>query len=331
MRKLTVIIPVYNGADYIGRCLDSLNRQTFRDFVVAVFNDGSKDNSAEVIRAYAREHPELPLELTEQENRGVAETRNAGIERCETPWIAFMDQDDEAEPDYLATYMKAAEETDADIVCGGYRRVDPETGKVLRTVSLCQDPWSKFVVVSPWAHLYRTAFLQENRIRFLTTPIGEDVYFTLTAYSHTDKVTVIPDSGYRWMDNPKSHSNSRQRAVSREIDPFILLDALDRDLPVAGCIPREYLEYYLYRYVIWYILFTGRRTPRAVLTEQYRRLEAWLSARFPRFWRNRLISPFRPKGEPFSIRLPVWGFNLLYRLRLDKAFLALLSVGNGKQ
>ena len=267
------------------------------------------------------------MELISQENRGVAETRNSAIERCETPYIAFMDQDDALDPDYLENYVRAIEETGADIVCGGYRRMDPESGKVLRVVRLNQDPWAKFVVVSPWAHLYRTSFLQENPVRFLKTPIGEDVYFTLMAYSHTEKITVIPDTGYQWIDNPKSHSNSNQRAVSDGIDPFILLDALHRDLPERGFIPRKYLEYYLYRYIIWYVMFTVRRTPRSMILKQYGRLTDWLSVRFPRFSRNRMISLFRPKGEPLSVRLPVWGFNLLYRLRLDKPLLSILSAG----
>lgn len=326
--KVTVVVPVYNGADYIIRCLESLRKQTFQDFTVLLVNDGSKDRSAEVIQGYVREHPEMSLELISQENKGVAETRNRSIECCKTSYMAFMDQDDVLDPDYLENYVRAIEETGADIVCGGYRRVDPERGKVIRIVQLNQEPWAKFVVVSPWAHLYRASFLQGNPIRFLKTPIGEDVYFTLMAYSYTEKITVIPDTEYQWIDNPKSHSNSNQRAVSKEIDPFILLDALDRDLPVPGCIPREFLEYYLYRYVIWYVMFTVRRTTRNVMLEQYGRLTDWLSARFPGFSRNRMISLYRPKGEPFSVRLSVWGFNLLYRLKLDKAFLSLLSAGN---
>lgn len=211
--KLTVIIPVYNGQDDILRCLESLRKQTFRDFTVLLFNDGSVDCSAEVIREYAKKHPEFPMTLIDQENCGVANTRNRGIECCETPFIAFMDQDDELSLDYLETYLKKIEKTEADIICGGYQRVHPETGKVLRVEKLSEDPWSKFVVVSPWAHLYRTAFLKENPVRFLNTSIGEDVYFTLMAYAYSDKVVTIDDTGYKWLDirNPIPTAISEKR------------------------------------------------------------------------------------------------------------------------
>lgn len=323
--KLTVIIPVYNGREYIVRCLESLNAQTYRNFKVILINDGSTDDSSEVIQQYIADHPEISLEMIEQENRGVAETRNAGIRECDSDYIAFMDQDDEIAPEYFQNYVEAMETSEADIVCGGYQRVDPVSGIVSRTVQLRPDPWSKFVVTAPWAHLYRTSFLKENPVRFLKTSIGEDIYFSLMAYAYTDRVTILTDIGYKWIDNPKSHSNSNQRKVQDRIDPFILLDAIDRDLPEPCRISREHLEYFLYRYIIWYLLFVVRSTPRRVVLEQYNRMILWISERYPRFSHNHFISLFRPVGEPFSIRFAVWGFNMLYRLRLAPAFLSAFS------
>lgn len=159
--KLTVIIPVYNGREQIRRCLESLERQSFQDFRVLIVDDGSTDGTDQVIREYAAEHLQNRIELIRQENQGAAPARNEGISRTETLYLTFMDQDDYAEDEYLETYMAAMEKTGADIVCGGYRRVNPETGKVLRTVRPGEDDWAKYVVVAPWAHLYRTAFLKE--------------------------------------------------------------------------------------------------------------------------------------------------------------------------
>ena len=273
-----------------------------------------------MIRGYLADHPDISVMLVEQENQGVAETRNRGIMRTETPYTAFMDQDDEIDPDYLAAYVEAMESSGADIVCGGYRRVSPETGKVSRTVRLNEDPWSRFVVTAPWAHLYRTSFLQEHKVRFLKTAIGEDIFFTLTAYAHTDRVATIQNTGYRWIDNPQSHSNKNQKTAQQSIDPFVLLDALDRELPSPNMIPEQYMEYFLYRYAVWYLLFTVRRTPKSVVESQYERLMAWLKARYPDFHQNPLISLFRPAGEPFSIRLSVWGFNVMEKLHLSRLF-----------
>lgn len=325
--KLTVIIPVYNGRGTIRGCLESLEKQTFREFGVLAVDDGSTDGTEEVIRAFAQEHPEMRIEVIRQENQGAAMARNEGIRRTETPYLTLMDQDDYIEPDYLETYMAAMEESGADIVCGGYKRVHPETGRVLRTVRPGKDDWAKYVVVAPWAHLYRTEFLQEHGIRFLKTRIGEDIYFTLTAYAHTEKIVTIPYDGYCWADNPDSVSNSKQKQMQREVDPLVLLNALWDGLPEKHCLRQESLEYFLYRYIVWYLLFTVRHTPKETVEEQYHRLMNWLGERCPGFAKNKMISLTGPAGEPFGIRLSVWGFTVLYRCGLALPALKLFAGG----
>lgn len=323
--KLTVIIPVYNGSQHIIRCLESVFHQTFQDFQVLCFDDGSQDHSAEVIRQYAEEYPEYRLTLIRQENKGVAETRNEGIKRADTEYTAFIDQDDYIDRTYFEEYIRAMEDSRADIVCGGYVRYDTERHRVLRKVSLKEDEWAPFVVSAPWAHLYRTSFLQSNNIRYLKTAIGEDVYFSLMAYAHTDKIRTIPNTGYYWVDNPKSHSNSNQKQIRKEIDPFILLNALRRDLPETNRIRPELLQYYIYRYIVWYLLFTVRNTPAKTIEEQYGKLIQWLKDYYPGFDRNKLISLCGPVGEPFGIRLSVWGFTRMYRIGLMPGALTLLA------
>ena len=228
---LTVVIPVYNGKNSIVRCLDSLAAQTYRDYKILIINDGSSDDSADVVSAYIQTHPDIAITLVSRTNCGVAMTRNFGIEQTETPYITFVDQDDFVAPGYLQTYVTAIQDANADIVCGGYQRYDAQRRKAIRVVSLTSDPWAKFVVPTPWAHIYRTAFLKENNIRFLKTSIGEDVYFSLLAYAHTDCIVTIPDVSYYWVDNPFSVSNSRQKRVNKQVNPFALLDALASDLP----------------------------------------------------------------------------------------------------
>lgn len=323
--NLTVIIPVYNGRMNIERCLDSIINQTYQSFQVLLFDDGSRDESAALIEQYILNHPENRLSLIRQDNIGAAETRNRGINAANTEYIAFLDQDDFIAPTYFETYVAAMEQNNADIVCGGYKRFNIEKQKALRVVSLHDDPWDKFVVVAPWAHLYRTAFLKKHNVRFLKTGIGEDVYFSLIAYANAEKVVTIPDTGYYWVDNPVSVSNSRQKMVNKQADPFVLLNALSEDMPKKSKIPEEYIEYYLYRYIVWYLLFTIRRTPKSILIPQCQSLLQWLGERYPNFIRNPLISLTRPKGEPFSIRISVWGFTMLYKAHLVLPFLKLLA------
>lgn len=318
--KVTVIIPVYNGEKRIIRCLDSLISQTYKDIKVLLINDGSKDRSEEVIRDYIAKKELTNVELISHSNRGVSLTRNRGIELANSEYVAFIDQDDYVFADYFERFVEAAEKNHADIVCGGYQRVS-EAGKVLRVVKLENHPWAKFVVVAPWAHIYRTSFLKEHNIGFLKTGIGEDVYFSLMAYSYTDRIVTVDYCGYCWVNNVESVSNSKQKTVNANANPFVLLDALDRDIPKDNHIPREWMEYYLYRYIVWYLVFTVRDTPKEVLSEQYDKLFDWLRARYPAFYKNRNISLLGPKGEPMMIRVCVVLSKILYRLGILRPIL----------
>ena len=89
----TIIIPIYNTADYLPQCLDSLLSQTVRSFRVIMVDDGSTDGSGEAAREYARRFPEMFTLLT-QENRGQGAARNLALRQVDTPYVAFLDSDD---------------------------------------------------------------------------------------------------------------------------------------------------------------------------------------------------------------------------------------------
>lgn len=355
-RKLSIIVPIYNGEKRIQRCIESILHQTYSNLELILIDDGSSDSSYEIAEAAIRPEKEAGREivLLRQENRGVADTRNYGISLAAGEYVTFIDQDDYILPDYCERYMRAAgqyaanmgkrnalvpkrsnghyagqkeEEPEkrhgADIVIGGFRRITDD-GKVTRTVSLAPEEWSKFVVTAPWAHIYRTAFLRENEIKFLSTGIGEDIYFNLCAYACTERVAIIGDTSYRWVNNPVSVSNSRQNTINEGSNPLILLQALKKRLPKENKIGREYEEYYFMRYIVWYFFFTIKGSPKKDVAIMYGRMMKWLRKYYPGYRKNPNIPLSRPKGDPFSIRAIVWLFYRLERVGLmPKAFLFL--------
>jgi len=102
MPEFSVIIPLYNKGPYIVRTLNSVLAQTFQDFEVIVVDDGSTDDGADVVKAFY--HPKI--RLIQQENKGVSIARNCGIKYSRAQLIAFLDADDEWQPDYLETIFK---------------------------------------------------------------------------------------------------------------------------------------------------------------------------------------------------------------------------------
>ncbi|MBU5615232.1 glycosyltransferase family 2 protein [Geomonas azotofigens] len=90
----SVVIPAYNSAPFIAKALDSVRAQTLADYEVVITNDGSKDDTVQVIEDYARCHPGFPLRLASQNNKGIGGARNNGIFRATGRFIAFLDADD---------------------------------------------------------------------------------------------------------------------------------------------------------------------------------------------------------------------------------------------
>lgn len=115
--KVTVIIPVYNMEQYLAECLDSVITQSLRDIEIICINDGSKDNSITILRAY--ESRDNRIKIIDQENKGVATARNIGIKAARGKYVIFMDPDDlYPADDVLESLYTAAEENNV-LAAGG--------------------------------------------------------------------------------------------------------------------------------------------------------------------------------------------------------------------
>ena len=121
---VSVIIPVYNAQEGIRQCIDSLLNQSFTDFEIILINDGSTDNSLEVIKEYADANDFI--RVIDKENEGVAKTRNKGIQLAKGKYVVFIDNDDFVDSDYLERFYNEIDQVQLDIVLGGYKRVNQE-------------------------------------------------------------------------------------------------------------------------------------------------------------------------------------------------------------
>lgn len=322
--KVSVIIPVYNSEKYIRKCLDSVLDQNYQDFEIIVINDGSKDNSKDILDEYEAKYPTIIWHI-EQENKGVAETRNYGIQIAHGQYIAFIDNDDYIDRDYLYTFVKNIESGDYDAVIGGYRR-PTEDGRIVKELSLKDEEWSKFMIFAPWAKIYRKDYLIENNITFLNNNIGEDVYFNLQALLISDKIKIINYIGYNWFFNTKSVSNTTQKNLKR-LNVFYLLDKSYEALEEKNILKNKYelIEAYFIRYIVWYLMFTTKGAENKDIEEEYAKLFKWLEEKFPNYKKNRLIGLAKPKGEILSVRVSVYAFIIAHKLKLGKIFVKLYS------
>ena len=321
---ISIIIPVYNSEKTITKCLESILVNTYREYQIILINDGSSDGSMTILEAYKKKYPDK-IQIFDQENQGVARTRNKGLEYADSKYVMFIDHDDYVENDYLERFVTEAERNGCDMVIGGYRRTDGK--KTIYEMWLQDVLWARYMVMAPWAKIYRREFLLKHGILFLDNNIGEDVYFNLQAINLTDRISFVDYCGYNWFYNTASVSNTSQKTIKSGINVMFLLDSCyDRlnDLRVTG---RSEIEFYFIRYVVWYLLFIGRHSDRRMMVAEFQKIFAWLKKHFPKFAQNENISLFRPVGETLRNRVAVYGFILMYRLRLVPMFFRIYSKG----
>lgn len=129
---LTFVVPVYNAEKFIHKCLDSLlNQKTDYNYNIICVNDGSSDNSLKILKEY--EEKNTLIRVLNQENSGIAKTRNLGINYVTGKYISFIDIDDFVTNDYVQKLLKCSYENNADIVRCNYYEYDVEQELVIKT------------------------------------------------------------------------------------------------------------------------------------------------------------------------------------------------------
>ena len=143
MVKVSVIIPVYNGANCVAKSIQSVLEQTYKDFEIVCINDGSSDNTAEVLKSFGNKIRIVDNGL----NKGIGATRNVGIRKAKGEYLTYLSADDEFHPDFLAESMKAIEERPGCVTYADY--VISQGGK-LTVLSLPEFPDYNEMVMRAW-------------------------------------------------------------------------------------------------------------------------------------------------------------------------------------
>lgn len=226
--KVSIIIPVYNGEKYLEECLESVRRQTFRDFQVLVINDGSTDGSREIVERFCREDGRF--EVLDVPNGGVSKARNIGIDRSRGEYLTFVDSDDCLYDESLDTFVRVAEETKAQVVVGrfaGGREFKPRNiGRADHSVMDYREAmrlglYQKIIINSPWGVLIKRELLGDNR-RFRENSRYEDLDAFYRFYEGADRIAYIKAPVYFYRDNPESFMH---RWSTARLD---VLDVTDR-------------------------------------------------------------------------------------------------------
>lgn len=185
MTKVSVIVPVYNVAEYLPQCLESLICQTLDDIEIICINDGSTDNSLDILNSYAKKDNRIIV--INKENAGVSVARNLGLDRASGEYVMFLDSDDYfVSSESCQKAFDAISYNNADIGIFGYYDLieDVKINPSYRTVKLKQmingETETDYYTFqsSIWDKIYRLSFLRKNNIKFVEDlKTAEDVIF----------------------------------------------------------------------------------------------------------------------------------------------------------
>ncbi|MBQ4071959.1 MAG: glycosyltransferase family 2 protein [Clostridia bacterium] len=204
--KISVVIPIYNAGEYLRPALDSVIDQTLKEIEIICVDDGSTDDSLEIIKEYQK--MDERIRIVTETNAGPALARNNGIRRARGEYIAFLDADDFFELDMLELMYNEAVAHDLDIVLADYdtynnhkaafeKAVPAEHEHIYRkgeVTSKNENPNEIFSSTngSAWNKLFKTQFVIEKNLLFLTeVKMYEDVYFITTALSLAERVGKV--------------------------------------------------------------------------------------------------------------------------------------------
>ena len=224
MIKVSVIIPVFNTEKYISKCLSSLVNQTLDDIEIICVNDGSTDNSLEIIEKIANNDARIKIINQEHKKQGAA--RNAGLRIAEGEYIGFVDSDDWIDLNYYEMLYNTAKKYDADIALATNVRIG--NGKTKKRLEITEEKTAETLQEKidignqvknpcPTNKIYRHSMLKDNNIIWPEGVFCEDKLFTIQAIYYANKIVTVPDVNYYYFRNPNStvHTKSEKHTLDK--------------------------------------------------------------------------------------------------------------------
>ena len=198
--KISVIVPVYNVAPYLARCLDSLVAQTLSDIEIICIDDKSTDNSLEILREYENKYPQIHV-IALDKNSGVATARNAGIDAARGEYLGFVDSDDYVDTDFYEKLYAAAKKENADMVRGNVKILHYNGISSRHKEAAEVQKYGKWYFNWQWwCAIYRADTLTQHNIRFPVDVIsGQDTVFLVECISYANQVSVVLDTFYHYI------------------------------------------------------------------------------------------------------------------------------------
>jgi glycosyltransferase involved in cell wall biosynthesis len=233
--KIDIIVPIFNAAAYLPSFFQLLDQQTFKDFSLFFSDDASGDNSVSVIKTQMALFPNMSVRLFESStNGGAGLARDRVLDsQCLTgDFVAFLDADDKPHSDFLEKMVQKAENTGADIIACGYKRVDGSTGKTI-AVEMVHNPTtvlfdlqSNFIIpylnTAVWNKFFKRSLIKTSR--FGHSRSGEDALFYTNYLLNASSIAFVNEPLYDYVIRKTNRtSNTTLEILETAKEQFAML------------------------------------------------------------------------------------------------------------
>ena len=230
MRKISVIIPVYNVEKEVAKCINSVINQTYSNLEIIIVNDGSTDESLKVCQKYCDER----IRIIDKSNGGLSDARNAGMAVATGEYILFVDSDDYIEEETCERFMKIMASNNPDLVVGDYYIENGLTKKLVQHKCLIsgktysRDEYLSAAIrnnelrMEAWLNLYNTEFMKKNNFKFKKGIYHEDMQLTPNILVKADTILYVENAFYHYVQRSGSimHQSNQKKRMNDTINIY---------------------------------------------------------------------------------------------------------------
>lgn len=232
MKKVTIIIPVYNAEQYLHRCVDSLLKQTYTNIELILVDDGSSDNSSKICDEYCAK--DKRINVIHKTNNGVSEARNSGLKVATGDYIGFVDSDDFVEESFVEDMMIG----DYDIIVSGYRAISEKQEEIILPKEIEYKNQNKEFFTAAFCNNYFNAVWNKLFKKSVIKDIGfdkefnfgEDYKFNIQALDNATNIVSVPIANYNYVIFQNSNSICKKEKIYRKISSYIMQTEMAEDL-----------------------------------------------------------------------------------------------------
>ena len=234
MPRFSIVIPIYNSYNLLGKCLENLENQTFKDFEIVAIDDCSTDNSFIELQNYSK-NSKLNFHIFKNDkNSGPGATRNNGIRNATGEYILFIDSDDYIETNSLELINKVIEENKVDCVIFDFVQIMKHNKIKRKSINKKESQYIDtndaliYCNASTCGKVYLLDIIKNNKIEFPDLMRNEDFVFNKLALAKCNKIYYLNESLYNYIDNPDSLMNNKK--LIDEKNNIVAFEIVEKEL-----------------------------------------------------------------------------------------------------